>query len=552
MVHAVYYHAVLTAIIAEALPGYRLTGSLLADPRYQVAVLPRATATPELRETTITPYAVQVLTTKAVRNADAGGGKSYPLIPFQQQTAGNVTKWNGTEFNAPPFPSDVRVSAHLLIKLDAALVPLYLTRAVAAVRIVDSTDAAAVSIHEQVIYDGTNWPQMVALQPKGYQTFDFDFTLPYTPGGRRFAVQLRLENGAGMTVYPGSTMAFTVGPRTYPVAPVQLEASLPGISRADFLKLLFNQFNVVFQADANAKTARFDLFNDLETRRNQAVDWSAKIDFQARPRVVFRLGDYAQRNTFAYANPPASYATMLLGAPLAFAPATGTLPIANLTLVPLSATYEAPVVLPLPHSCFNNTASLCWLPQVSEVDPLHPAVPYNPATVYRTNNVVVYGGIAWKCIVQDKEGTQAGTPPTTAAVMISSSITAPFPVVAWQILPYTEVEKELPSCALLVPAPAAPGLLARADAPDTASFAPTYTFTRAGLAFDTLLTAYHEGLRRALNPCRVISLPLRLTPLDIAGLDFTRPVILNVAHVPGYGQLKGLFYLNDIDGPFAP
>ena len=54
-------------------------------------------------------------------------------------------------------------------------------------------------------------------------------------------------------------------------------------------------------------------------------------------------------------------------------------------------------------------------------------------------------------------------------------------------------------------------------------------------------------MRRALNPCRVISLPLRLTPLDIAGLDFTRPVSLNVPHVPGYGQLKGLFYLNDID-----
>ena len=55
---AAYYHAVLSAIVADALPGYRLTGTLLTDPRYQAAALPRATPTPRLPKTTRSYYSV--------------------------------------------------------------------------------------------------------------------------------------------------------------------------------------------------------------------------------------------------------------------------------------------------------------------------------------------------------------------------------------------------------------------------------------------------------------------------------------------------------------
>lgn len=549
LLHAAYYHAVLTAIVAEALPGYRLTGSLLSDPRYRAAVLPRATPTPRLRAATLAPYAVQVLTTQAVREHDAGTGKYFPLVAFQQQLTGNATKWNGTAFATPPFPADIRVSARLLVRLDAEFVPnVALQRAVAAVRIVDSTDPAAVAVHEQIVYDGPLWPAIAGQQPPGLRAFDFDFTLPAHPANRRLSVQLRLENGAGLTVGAGSTLSFAVGPRTYPGAPVHLDASLPDATRADFLQLLFNQFNAVLQADANTKTARFDLFNDLEKRRGAAVDWSAKLDVQTRPRVAFRLGAYAQLNAYAYAPAPAAYAALMLGAPAPLGPGRGLLPVPNQTLPAAADAFTAEFVLPLPHPALQNAASLPWLPLVAEADPARPAQPYDPAAAYKGGAVAIYGGQGWRCVLVGVSATAPGTPPTLAPVPVVVTPNAnPIPLVAWEPAPYAPLTDELATCALLVPAPAVPGLLVRADAPDPARFPLLRTLSRTGLEFDALLAAYHEGLRRALDPARLLTVALRLTPLDIAALDFARPVWLDVPHVPGYGQLKGLFYLNDID-----
>ena len=121
------------------------------------------------------------------------------------------------------------------------------------------------------------------------------------------------------------------------------------------------------------------------------------------------------------------------------------------------------------------------------------------------------------------------------------------PTVVWELRPYTTLNDELPMCGLVCFAPSLPGIQVVDDSPSPYAFAPLTTITRMGFGFDTLLSVYHEGLRRALDPARLITVPMRLTPLDIANLDFTRPVRLNIPHVPGYGQLSGLFYLNDVD-----
>ena len=550
LTQAVYYRAVLAAIIAAALPGYRLTGALLTEPRFLAAVLPRATPTPRLREAATAPYAVQVRTLAARREFDPGTGTggSYPLIPFPQQLAGDTLYFNGTEFYTPHFPADIRVSARLLVRLDAEHVPPGPNpRAVVAVRIVDSTDPAATSVHEQVLYAGLLLGSVAAQQGSALRPVEFDFTLPFHPTSRRLAVQLRLEGGAGLTIGAGSTLRFAAGERVYPGAPVHLDASLPDISRADFLALLLNQFNAVIQADAATQTVRFDLFNDLEKRRGEAVDWSDKIDFQARPALAFRLGDYAQANTFAYAEAPAQYEELLIGAPAALAPGSGSLPVPNQTLPPVAEAYAGPVLLPLPHPALRGTLALPWLPQSTDPTPAAPAAPYEPARAYVGGNAVAYGAVRWRCLLGENRSTSPGTPPRLAPVPVRLALGVLTSALAWELVPYATANEELPTCALLAPAPLAPDLLVRADAPAPASFAPLRTLTRAGLTFDALLRDYHEGLRRALDPCRVLTLPLRLNPLDIAGLDFARPVRLDVAHVPGYGQLKGLFYLNDVD-----
>ena len=532
LTQAVYYRAVLAAIVAAALPGYRLSGSLLTDPTFAAAVFPRATAAPRLREALRAPYAVQALRELPVREHDNGSGKYYPLIAFPRLLSGNAFFFDGTRLTTPPFPADLRVSARLLVRADAEFVAYGgpTTNTVAAVRIVDATDAAAVSVHEQVILEGSGlyFQVLVDKQPPGFRAVEFDFTLPATAARRQLAVQLRLENGAGLTIGPGSFIRFAVAERVYPGAPVHLETSLPDLSQADALKLLCNQFNVVMQADAEARTVRFDLFNDLEGHRNVAVDWSAKVDTSQRPRLAYRLGDYAQRNTFAYENAPKDYNDLLLGAPAALAPGLGVLPVANATLPATAEAYAAPVALPLPHPALAGALSLAWLPFVADADPTNPPTRYDAAQGYAAGKRVVFGGRLWRRVLPSAFGSAPAAP-------------------AWAAEDYTSLNEELPTCAVLVPAPAAPGLLVRADGPDATAFAPARALSRTGFPFDALLSAYHEGLRRALSRARLLTLGLRLNAADVAGLDFTVPVRLSIAHIAGYGALRGLFYLNDID-----
>jgi hypothetical protein len=557
LTHAVYYRAVLAALVAQALPGYRLTGSLLNEPRFQAAVFPRATPTPRLRASTLAPFAIQALRDAPVREHDNGSGKYYPLVAFPRQLSGNPVFFNGTAFLTPPYRADIRVSARLLVRLDAEFVPNNFTNTVAAVRIVDATDAAASTVHEQIICQGVGaqFTALVAQQPLGLRAVEFDYPLPGYLANRQLAVQLRLENGAGLTIGPGSTITFAIGEHTYPGAAVQLDASLPDISQADALKLLCNQFNVVVQANAEERTIRFDTFNDLERNRPRAVDWSAKLDYGQRPRLAYRLGDYAQRNTFAYAPPIKDYAPLLLGAPVTLAQGQGVLPVPNQTLPLTAEAYAAPLGLPLAHPALNGTLALPWLPFVAEPDPAHPPTLYAANFSYGgAAPHVLYAGQRWRCTLDPAQPTRtlAGTPPSLLPVPVTDTPSAP-PLLrlAWELAAYTASNEALPTCALLQPLPAAPGLRVVDDSPDSASFVPAFTLTRTGFTFDALLSDFHEGMRRALSRARLLSVALRLTPVDIAALDFTVPVQLRAAHLPGYGALSGLFYLNDID-QFVP
>lgn len=547
---AVYYHAVLRAIVAEALPGYRLTGTLLSESAYRTAVLPRVYATPRLRESEREPFAVQVLKQTSQREHDSGSGSYFPLIQFPRQLTGDSANYSsGTEFHTPAYPADIRVSARLLVRLDAEFVTTTVAFVRATVRLVDSTDPVAVAVHEQVVLYtvGAAFTQAANEQPALPRALEFDFTLENHPANRKLAVQLRLENGAGLTIAAGSTVSYAVGPRVWPGAPVQLDASLPDISQADFLKQVVNQFNGLVQADAGSKTVRFDLFNELERRRPLAVDWTDRLDTGTRPALSFRLGDaYGQQNTFAYEDAPNAYDELLLGAPPELAPARGLLPVPNLTLPATAEGYAAPLLLPLPRPSLTGRAGLLWLPMVADSDPQRPAEPYNNTREYTTDAYpVIYGARVWRYL--DTAGHSiAGEAPTLDPVGVRVGVVT-VQRVAWELLPYEAVNEEVAAVASVVPAPAVPGLRITQDAPGSGSFAPALALSRNGLTWPELLAAFHEGLKRILHRCRAVQVPLRLTPVDIAGLDFATPIKLDIAHVPGYGALRGLFYLNNID-----
>lgn len=553
LVPAVFYHAVLTALVARALPGYRLTGTLLNDPLYQALVLPRATPFPQLRPAVTAPYAVRVRSQGDHLERAPAGSFSFPLIPFTQQLEGTARGWTEYQhYHTPPFPADIRVTARLLVRLDAANVASSFALVKAAVRVVDVADTTGRYQQEQIVLEavGSYFAVLTASQPAGFRAMDFDFTLPAHPAGRQLAVQLRLEGGAGLVVGAGSVIAFAVGPRTYPTAPVHLDASLPDISQADWLKLLVTQGNVLIQADAANRTVRFDLFNTLEANRGRAVDWTDRLDTTTAPSTAFTLGEYAQTNTFNYDAPPKQYDELLLGAPAALGHGTGILYVPNATRPATAEGYAAPVVLPLARPTMGGAASLLWLPQLAEADPRRPAQPWKAGQPYTAGDYpVIYRGETWACGLDAALArTVAGSPPQGGPVTVETGPAhTPQISAAWQRLPYAVANDELPAVCVLVPAPAIPGLKVRDDAPGTAAFFPAVALSRAGLEWDALLPRYHAGLQRLLARCRVITVNLRLRAVDIAALDYARPIRLDAAHLPGYGQVSGLFYLNHID-----
>jgi len=364
---------------------------------------------------------------------------------------------------------------------------------------------------------------------------DYEVTIPvlaHNPaGGPLLALYLFADVGAEVTVLPGSSIRFSPAPRVYPGGPVALEAGLPALKQADLLKLICNQFNVIIQVDAVFKTIRFDLFNALEQHRGQPVDWSAKLDFTQPPRLSYTLGEYAQANTLAYDTPPEQYANELGTTALQNA-AGGLLYVRNGRLPVSTEAYAAPVVLPQPHPTLSGAISTAWRPLLSEAKETRPAILWTDAIGYDENSPhIVYRGLAWKAL----QNVTQGSPPPDARHPET-----------WVPAPYDVLNEELPTVALvtrLLPAVA----VVRDDYPAPATFAPALGLTRTGFTFDVLLSDYYAGLSAMLARVQVLTVDLRLNALDVAGLDFTYPVRLAVAHWPGYGKLDMLGYLNLID-----
>lgn len=533
---SVYESAVLRAIVAHALPGYALAGTLFTDPVWRAAVLPCAFAGPRLREAYLAPWRVQAGAPTDQRYFLSGIGTgdfrddAIP-IAFSQQVSGAAGVFTGsTYYNPPTHFAQIDVRGRLFVR-NAGSTTAY-------IRLVRGTTTgfnAALGRRQEI------WRHL--LNPGFAGTVQVEASLPaYSAGAGVLFLQVYNQyggyNSTDVTVLAGSAVTFAVSAPALLGAPVHLETTLPDISQADYLRLLFTRFNVALRVDAAAQTARFDLFNDLERRRAEAVDWSARLDYAQRPRLDYRLPGYAQRNTFTYKEAPAAYAPAfgtLTPAETAAQLGTDAVTVPDLTLPPLAESYAAPVVLPIVRAVAGGAAVAVYLPTATPAVPADPreAVPWVFGGSYRKGDRVTLLGRTWTCQT-DPYGQRAQ--PGDANYLID-----------WLADPVPTTD--LPTVASLLPVPTAGPLLSdeQLTAAAPASFGVPLTLTRAGLSFADLLPAYHEGTARILQRVQLVSAYFLLSAPDIAALDFTRPVRLDVRWLPGYGALRGLFYLNLID-----
>ena len=534
---SVYEAAVLRAIVAAALPGYTLNGSLLSDALWLNAVLPAALSVPRLRESYLAPWRVQAGSPADLHYYAAGTGLSgvyraddFPML-FAQQVSGSASAFTGSAYyNAPAHYAQIDVRARLLVH-NNGLAPAY-------IRLVRNTGVmpnGGIGLPEEI------WAQTIGVGFRG--TIDVNVSIPaYSAAGGRIFLQvynpIAGQFGTDVTVYAGSAVTFAVASPALLGAPVHLETTLPDLSQADYLKAVLNRYNVALSVDAATQTVHLNLFNDLERRRDEAVDWTDKLDHGRRPRLDYRLPGYAQKNEFRYKDAPEAYAPTfgtltLTQAATQIGAAYVLVPDATL---PLSAeAYTAPLVLPALRPVAGGAATVAWLPTAAPADLADPrrAVPWNFAGSYRKNDQAALFGRAWVCQI-DPFGQRA----QPGDLEHPADWTAP-------AVPTTELPAVAVVFALAATAPLLTDEQFTAAAP--ASFRASAGLTSAGLSFAALLPAYHEGTARLLSRVQLLTVYLHLGAGDIAALDFARPVRLNVRHIPGYGDLQGLFYINLID-----
>lgn len=527
---SIYESYLLRALVARALPGFALTGTLLTDPLFARAVLPAVFSVPRLRERYLLPYRVQAGTAADARYFDSGTGSGgfltviLPLV-FPSLVLGDPAHFAGNSAYTPPAHAvQVQVQARLLIRNDGA------TKANVSVVRGSGVGSANIFFNQR-------------FEPGFVGTVNLDLALPLYEAAAGplylcFANEFGGLNSTDITLLAGSSVTFAVAAPALTGAPVHMETGLPDLSQADYLQSLANRFNATFAVDAAAGTVRFDLFNELERRRAEAADWTRKLDYAARPRLDYRLPGFAQRNVFRYDDAPDAYAPVfgaLSPEAAAAQVGTGALAVPDATLPPTADTYTAPFVLPLVHPVGGGAAEVAWLPTATGADPADPryAVAWFFGGAFRKGDRVTSSGRTWTCLT-DPYGNKAQPGDVTYAADW-----------AGDALP----DDEVPAVALLTALPATGPLLCdeQSTAAAPASFRPAWGLGTAGLSFAALLPAYHAGTQALLQRVQLLTVALALTPVDIAALDFSRPVRLNVRHVPGYGEIQGLFYLNLID-----
>jgi len=110
----------------------------------------------------------------------------------------------------------------------------------------------------------------------------------------------------------------------------------------------------VSKVDEYNKTIELVRVNDVVNNKPNALDWSEKLDLSTKPKVSFKLGNYAQSNYFQYSNDESD---PFLSALTNYG--RGTFSIADTTIDLESEVYTAPFSLcAIDLTLLNDTRSM--------------------------------------------------------------------------------------------------------------------------------------------------------------------------------------------------
>lgn len=504
---AVYVHTLIERMIAP----YTLSGSLLSDLKYRKLVVPFTNDLFKYRESFIADkHAKAKLTFDIDLQADRPIGGAMPTNTILEDPS---SLW--VQEGALPYSNVFKVPEYGSYQVDAQV--LFSTEPY------DDVEMGTISKFEILLYRRRPGESSEQLYYAGFSTGH----------NQRAVIDFKVENcrpddliyvwivppqlSYADYILSGSTFEVTMLEDAKPGGPVHLDANLPDVSQEDLLMAVFNMFNVLEQASPVQGVLRLDSLERIKFQ--QPIDWSRKIDWMRKPTTVFALGEYGQRNYLSYAE---NEATDDNGEPLTDAM---VFEVDNLRLEPEQEIFTSEFTFTQTLPAFKGQTDLPFIPLFKQVQISFWL--WQPGKEFFTGQHVYHNGDYWEAL---RNNTDVG--PALAADEDWKKVTQ---------AAIFEREEATPRMLLLenMPTPVYIG-----EHHHVSSTYPIYTQgTFTGLESDTLQAEYHGITEKMLQDSRILTLNVRLNITDINGLDFLRPVMLNLPHK----NLQGMFYLNGVN-----
>ena len=284
---------------------------------------------------------------------------------------------------------------------------------------------------------------------------------------------------------------------------IPMSGTLPDMSQEDFIRTIFNQFGIIFTSDNISKTVSINLFRDIKSNINKALDWTDKIDISRDISIDYTeiVSDYNKINKYLYKENNVSAEDRIINPILG----NGSFSIDNDFLSKEGDIFESEFSASQTVNSFNGVIPLIHIPRYSS-----PATPIDmpdldpmPRCAICVNDVNVL----------DLSKGLSSTISVIGLNSLSSTNTVSYPYFDNTFTGMTEI--------------------------DSINQSLSFGSNIRPKAHNNLLETYYEDYISILNNPRKVTLRLNLNERDINNLNFLIPIYIG-------GELNNYFYINRV------
>lgn len=103
-----------------------------------------------------------------------------------------------------------------------------------------------------------------------------------------------------VTIYGGFNFSNEVIPATTYGSPISLSNTLPKMKQADFVKAYLQMTCGILKTDSISGIVYWNSFQDIANNKDNAEDWTDKLDMKSERQTAYRYGNYSRINRMLY------------------------------------------------------------------------------------------------------------------------------------------------------------------------------------------------------------------------------------------------------------